>query len=81
MNAAQLLDRLNKVTEPLNLIFYDDRFQVSIFRAHWCRPVSFDENEVARIPEDDKLKQLVIDRTIIGLREQIGILESLRMGE
>lgn len=78
MTLNEVGDRLDRVAKPLNMNFYHDRGHPTTFTAPWGCSVSFDVIEVARILDDWKLKQWIINRTIVRLREQIDHLESLR---
>ena len=77
METERELERLNAASESLNAVFYHDRGQPFVFTTMWGCGVSFDVAEVASVA-DDMLKQWVINRTVVMLREQIDHLESLR---
>lgn len=72
------LERLRRVAESLEAEFYNDARFPYIYTARWVINVSFEDSEIAEQSDDNLLKQMVIDRTIEMLQDQIEHLKSLQ---
>lgn len=71
-------ERLNKVAGPLGVIFYGSMQSPNTFNTLVDTAVAFDVIELASMQDDRKLKQWVINRIVLKLKEKIAYYESLR---
>jgi hypothetical protein len=78
MTTEEQLDRVNRIVKLLKLEFDHDRKCPALMIAHWGTSVWLEDHEIARMPNDEKLKQFVKDRLLSELQKAVDYIKSLQ---